>query len=516
MRSLPAGYHDPTTLQDEAIESDVVVVGSGAGGAVSAATFARAGMQVLVVEEGGHYTRDDFRMREEEAYPRLYQDDGGRATEDLAITILQGRSVGGSTTINWTTCFRTPENVVDLWRTRHGVGGFHYADLVPHWQTVEERLHVEPIALQDSNRNNGTLWEGCKALGYDVAVTRRNVKGCVRSGYCGMGCPIDAKQSMLVTYLPDAVADGAAVLSRCRIDRLVPGAGAVTLEATLLDSDDRRPLRKLTIRARRVVLSGGAINTPAMLLRSGITAGGLVGRRTFLHPTIAQFGLFKTPINGFYGAPQSVASHHFAHRGDEVGFMLETAPVHPMLAAMVSPGIGAEHAEMMRKVPFVAGHIALLIDGFHDDVPGGVVKLRPGGSPVLSYPIPKRLQNAAREAAKTLARVQLAAGATESRTAHDPPAVIRSPGMVSMLDDWSFGPNRVGYASAHAMGGCAMGDDPNTSVVRSDDFRLHALEDVHVIDGSLFPTSLGVNPQLSIYGLARLAATRLVSRWTRA
>lgn len=505
--TLPAGEHRFTP--------DVCIVGSGAGGAVTAAILADAGLSVLVLEEGGHHTRSEFRMREDAAYPMLYQEDAGRTTEDLAISILQGRSVGGSTTVNWTTCFRTPEDVVAHWSSVHGAKGFAYADLVPHWERVEERLGIAEIPHSEINRNNRTLWDGCKALGYDVKLNRRNVRGCMKSGYCGLGCPVDAKQSTLVTYLPDAVARGAAVLAHTAVDRLEIEAGSVKrIHARALGADGRTPTgATIVVEPRRVVLAAGAIGTPAILLRSGYTRDGLVGRRTFLHPTMGVVGFYKEPIAGFFGAPQSVSSHHFAHRGGEMGFVLETAPVHPMLVALAAPGIGAGHASVMQRMPYLAAYIALHVDGFHPDEPGGRVKLRRSGAPVLDYPVSERLLRAMLSSAKEMARIHVAAGALEAYTTHDPPGVARSSAEIDTFDGLPWEPNRLAIFTAHVMGGSAMGDDPKESVVRSDDLGIHGLENAHVVDGSVFPTSLGVNPQLSIYGLSRLMATRLASKW---
>lgn len=519
--SLPVsnepGYVDGATIEaDLALAPQVCIVGSGAGGAVAAAVLAEAGYEVLVVEEGGRYTRRDFKQREDEAYPKLYQEDGGRSTEDLAISVLHGRAVGGSTVVNWTTSFRTPEDVVGHWRDQHEVKGFSYADLVPHWESAEARLNIAEMPLAEANRNNRALWDGCTKLGWEVKPLHRNVKGCLKTGSCGFGCPADAKQSMLLTYLPDAVAKGAKVLSRCRIDRLeLVGGAARRLEGILLGPDDRTPTgRRVSISPRFVILSGGGINTPAILLRSGFPLEGRVGARTFLHPTIAGIGLYDDAILGWSGAPQSVASHQFAHRGDDVGYVLETAAVHPMLAAMAAPGLGAAHADLMKRLPFMAGFVALTVDGFHGDVPGGRVKLRASGAPVLDYPVAPKLLEAMRDASRNMAKLHFAAGAKVAMTPHDPPRFIERPTQIDqVIGSLPWEPNRFSIFSLHVMGGAGMNDDRTRGVVRSEDLRVHGLANVHVIDGSVFPTSLGVNPQLSIYGLAHLVATRLAGRW---
>jgi len=221
-------FESAATLSNEAtVDSEVCIIGSGAGGAVLASQLTNAGKKVLVLEEGGHHTKPEFKMREDQAFPMLYQEGGSRATKDLAIAILQGRAVGGTTVVNWTTCFRTPVPVLEHWQKTYGVSGLTKAELDPHWDAIEERLNIKQISLEETNRNNRTLYDGCKTLGYAVETTFRNTKQCMKTGYCGMGCPIDAKQSMLVTYLPDAVAKGATVLSRCRVDKLIAEAGKI-------------------------------------------------------------------------------------------------------------------------------------------------------------------------------------------------------------------------------------------------------------------------------------------------
>ncbi|CAN5420240.1 hypothetical protein BH09MYX1_BH09MYX1_51540 [soil metagenome] len=246
-------------------------------------------------------------------------------------------------------------------------------------------------------------------------------------------------------------------------------------------------------------------------MRSGIDDEGRVGRRTFLHPVVASAGVYSEEIRPFVGAPQSCASHEFAHRGADIGYFLEAVPWYPAIAAAVLPGFGAEHAHGMTLSPHLALHIAITIDGFHDDVVGGTVRLRPSGMPLLDYELTDRQWETFRDAQKKLAEMQLASGATTVLTLHDPPAALTAMRDLHRIDAKPYDVGTVPIFSAHQMGGCAMGDDPSRSVVRSTDLRHHTITNLHVVDGSVFPTSLGVNPQESIYGLARLMATRIAS-----
>lgn len=511
---LPPGITEGQTLTDDLeIGCDVAVIGSGAGGAVMAATAAEAGLSVVVIEEGGAFGTERFRQREDEAYPQLFQDGGQRATRDGAITVMQGRALGGTTTINWTTSFRTPDYIVDHWRAKHAVGGVSVAELVPHWQWAEQRLAIAEVPQPLINANNQRLMDGANKLGMEVGLLRRNVIGCVGTGNCGHGCPIGAKQGMLVTLIPDAIKAGAAVLTRARADRvLFESARAVAIECTLLDAFGLQPTGvRAMVKPRAVVVSGGAINSPALLLRSNAPdASGRLGKRTYLHPAFAVGALLPDEVVSWRGAPQSVASHSQAHRGDEVGYFLEVAPAHPMLAALAFPAFGNMHAAFIGNLKKIFAPVALQIDGLHDDIPGGTVSVLPSGRAALDYPIVDRQWRAFADAQRTLIRVALAAGATKVVTLHEGAEPFTSEAELARVDALPWRTGSINLFSMHQMGGCMMSDDPKQGVVRSSDLRHHQIDNLFVVDGSVFPTATGVNPQLSIYGLAHLAATRIV------
>jgi len=493
-------------------EVDYAIVGSGAGGGAAAAVLADAGAKVAVVEEGGHYTRKDFNMQEAWAYPALYQEHGNRATDDLAIMILQGRNVGGGTTVNWTSSFRTPPATLRLWAERHGVRDLDAATLEPHFAAAEARLDVGSGNPDDVNANNRKLMDGAAKLGWHPELIRRSVKGCARLGYCGMGCPLDAKRSSRTTFLADAVAAGADVYSDCRVTLVETDRGrAKAVVAEVLDRATDRPRGRLVVHARKgVVLAGGAINTPALLLRSHAgTDSGVVGKRTFLHPTVPLVAFYDQPIESFYGAPQSVSVHHFADRGARVGYFFETAAAHPMLAAIAFPGYGDAQRRIAERLPFVQATLALLIDGHHDD-DGGEVSASRDGRVKLRYPLHASLREAAIDALGNMARLQLAAGAREVMTLHETPLVIRNEADIARIGDAPFIANGHTLFSAHQMGGCAMGSDPRRSVVNTRG-RHHQIENLWIADGSVFPTALGVNPQISVYAHARLFATTIAA-----
>ena len=502
--------------RDQEFEFDVVVVGSGAGGGVTAEILSQAGLNVAIVEEGPLASSSEFNMREREAYPRLYQESAGRQTLDKGITILQGRSVGGGTTVNWTSSFRTPPRTLAHWGDAHGLKTVSVAELAPWFERMERRLSIGPWEVAP-NANNDTLRRGCEKVGLPFGYIRRNVKGCGNLGYCGMGCPLNAKQSMLVTTIPSALDRGATLVHRARVTALVARGDRIAhCEARGVERNGAglAPF-KLRLRARHFVLCGGAIGTPALLLASQLPdPQGLVGKRTFLHPTVVSGALMPAKVEGFYGAPQTVYSDHFLDSvalTGPVGFKLEAPPVHPILGGITVPGFGAEHARWMTQLPYVQVLIALMRDGFHDESPGGRVVLRSDGWPVLDYSLTDYLWDGVRRAYLAMAELQFAAGARTVMPLHESAAGISSWREArSAIEALPLRAIAARVVSAHVMGGCAMGNDVSSSMV-SEAGRHHHVANLSVHDASVFPTSVGANPQLTIYALASRMATGLAT-----
>ncbi len=496
---------------DFVMDCDVCIVGSGAGGGVVAEALARAGLAVVIVEEGPLRTSSDFRMLESEAYPDLYQESAARKTADKAINILQGRCVGGGTTVNWTSSFRTPDATLAHWARVHRLDGYSPRELEPWFAKMESRLSIAPWEVPP-NENNAALARGAAKLGIASAMIRRNVRGCANIGYCGVGCPLNAKQSMLVTTIPEALSRGATLVTRARAQRFVIERDRVTaLECVAMIADGTSPgTQRVTVRAPTFVSAGGAIGTPALLLRSAVPdPHGLIGKRTFLHPTVVSAAIMPQRIDGFSGAPQTVYSDHFLDTlppEGPIGFKLEAPPVHPILAAITLPGHGPAHSTFMRKFANLHVQIALLRDGFHAESPGGVVRLRDDGTPVLDYPLTPYVWDGVRRAFRTMAELQFAAGATQVMPIHGPGTAFTSYGAARVsIDAFALAPLVTPVVSAHVMGGCPIGRDERRAAVDTTG-RVHQLTNLYVVDGSLFPTSIGANPQLTIYAVAaRLA-----------
>ena len=510
---------DGARLQhDIGIDCDIVIVGSGAGGGTAAEILAQAGLKVVMIEEGPFKSSTDFRMREREAYPQLYQESAGRQTQDKGIVILQGRAVGGSTTVNWTSSFRTPSVTLKHWETEWGLRDYTVAKMAPWFERMEARLSISPWAIPP-NENNSVLKRGCEKLGIPTAAIRRNVKACWNLGYCGMGCPTNAKQSMLVTTIPAALDSGMTLIHSTRVESLAFRAERITSliasgMAANASSNGTLP-GKFTVRvqAKHFILAGGAINNPALMLRSKLPdPHGALGKRTFLHPSSVSAAIMDAKVEGFSGAPQTIYSDHFidiAAPQDAIGYKLEAPPIHPILAGITLQGFGEDHAMWMKRLPQMQVVIALMRDGFHPQSIGGRVGIRSDGSPLLDYPISNYVWEGVRRSLLTMAEIQFAAGANIVMPLHEDAKPLRRwKDAKSLIESLSMQVLRTRMASAHVMGGCTMGADTRISVIGGDG-RHHQFDNLWVFDGSAFPTSIGANPQLSIYGMVARNATRL-------
>ena len=505
---------DGRTIHDNrTLEADVVIIGSGAGGGVSAEILSQQGLKVIIVEAARLKTSDQFNMDEGEAYRDLYQEGAMRATKDAGMTILQGRAVGGTTVVNWTSSFRTPHETLNFWRDRYGVDGLDRASLDPWFAKMEQRLNIEKW-IMPPNANNDVLKRGCDAKGWHVDVIPRNVSGCWNIGYCGMGCPTNAKMSMLVTTLPEALNQGATLIHSAQAHQLVIEGDTVTGVIVHPLQNDKQPTgATVTLKARAVVTAGGSMQSPALLLRSEAPdPKGLVGTRTFLHPTNFAYGIYDKEIAPYYGAPQSMYSDEFVFKhgvDGPAGYKLEMMPMHPGLNTALVGGYGIDARQQAEQLPNLAASIALLRDGFHEDSQGGRVELRDNGEPLLDYPVNDYLLDGTRRAHLTMLEMQFAAGAKQVRPGHHDAPYYKSwkeaKAGISSLD---YAPTITGLGSAHVMGGLTMGQDDSHCTVNSDGSYKY-LNGLYVIDGSVFPTSLGVNPQLTIYGISARNATRL-------
>ncbi len=494
---------------DLVLEVDAVVVGTGAGGSVALRELARAGLNVVALEEGPCSTSGELTQREDEMLPLLFQDAGARMTQDLAIRVLQGRGVGGSTVHNTNLCKRTPDEILDLWARRYGVLGAAPGDLRPAFEAIERDLSVSEIDAPMRNANNDALRAGCEALGWRGGPLKHNRVGCQQSGFCELGCAYDAKQNALKIVVPQAVIAGARVYSDVTVLRLSHDGARVTgVHAEARDAAGL-PRARVEVLAPVVVLAASAVGSPALARRSGVPDPyGQLGRGLRMHPGAIAAGRFDREIAGWRGIPQSYeCTEHLSHEeGSDERVWIVPAFAHPIGAAATLPGFGAAHMAGMRAY----SNLAVLTAMVHDET-SGEVAVDDDGGPVLRYAMSEADRRQLAKGLVACARLLLAAGAREVTIPAVPALRVRTVAELERLDLAVIRPHSVPMTAVHPMGTMRMGEDPHKSVVRSTGEH-HQLRGLFVADGSLFPTSIGGPPQISIYAFALHLAPHVVER----
>jgi choline dehydrogenase-like flavoprotein len=497
-----------------ALRADVCVIGSGAGGAVAAARLAERGFDVVLLEEGGYYAGADFDDDEARLAALLYADGAARATDDLSFILLQGRSLGGGTTVNWMMTLRPRPWVLDEWEHEHGLELLSDRTLTPALAAIEEAIHARAVPDAAHGPSNRIIVDGCGALGWRTLEARINAHGCVRSGSCGLGCRWGAKRSADAVFVPRALAAGARVLCDVRADRieLIERGGTAPLKRVhgTVTAGTGGGRAGITIDTPLVVLAGGAVGTPTLLEKSGLGGGG-VGRWLRLHPTTGVFGQYPRAMYAAAGIPQSAVCSEFLQGDDGYGFWIECPPLRPGLAAAALQGFGAEHRERMRGFAGNGPLIVLVRDGADRDRSSGGVRVDRRGRVHIRYRMTAADRRRLVSGVQAAARLQLAAGADHALTLHVDAQPVRTERDVAALAHLSYGPNRLSLFSAHVNGTCRLGHDPRESGCTPDGER-HGVPGVYVADGSLLPTAPGVNPQATIMALGSLVADRIADR----
>jgi len=494
----PAGTLGDTEAPGEGEECDVVIVGSGAGGAVAAAELAAAGLDVVVLEAGSHYNRDSYPQDHLGAIAELYRDGGLTIAEGRPpIPVPVAQAVGGTTVINSGTCFRAPEPVLDNWRNRYGIEWA--GELDADYAEAEETLHVTQLDPNLMGRNGQLAMEGAAALGASGAPIFRNAGSCVQCSSCPFGCEIDAKRGMHVSYLPRAVAAGARLRANVAVERvLVEDGRAVGVAAWSVSRDiaDKRstpgPRRRFTVRARRaVIVAGGALGTPELLQRSGL-GNSQVGRNLHIHPACWVGARYEEEVRGWEGVMQSF----YVDQWEQHGILIEATFTPLAFGGAWLLGAGRSHQEAMLDF----GHVGSL--GVHlSDRSSGRVGLGAEGSLRASYKVTRDDADRIAFGIARAAEVHFAAGASEVYPNIARVGVLR-PGDLAEFEATRFRPAELRLEAFHPMGTARIAADPREGACAADG-SLHGTRDLYVADGSLFPTSVGVNPMMTIIAFAK-------------
>jgi choline dehydrogenase-like flavoprotein len=471
------------TAPPEGEECDVVIVGSGAGGASAAAVLAEAGLDVIVLEAGGHYERGTYPEDPLEALPALYRDAGLTIAEGRpSIPLPMGRVVGGTTVVNSGTCFRAPAEVLAEWRDVFGVDWA--TRLGGHYAKAERFLKVTPVDVERMGRNGQLCMEGAAKLGASGGPIARNAGQCVQCGTCPFGCELDAKRAMHVSYLPRAVAAGARVRANVEVQRILIENGRAVGVSSRTGYE---------VRARiAVICAGGAVGTPDLMLRSGLGRGSSqLGRNLRIHPACWVGALYDEEVRGWDGIMQSYYVDEWQHRG----ILLEATFTPLAFGGQWLSGVGVEHQERLLRYDRV-GSIGVHLK----DVSSGRVGLSRDGSTRITYRLSRDDAAALVFGIARAAEVHFAAGAREVY-----PQIGRVPrilpGRVAEFEATRFKPGELRLEAFHPMGTARMAADPRDGVTGPDG-AVHGTEALYVADASSLPSSTAVNPMMTIIAVA--------------
>lgn len=466
--------------------------------------LAEAGRSVIVIEEGGYFTHEDFVGAPITRFQRLSRDAGTTQTfSRRPIPLPLGKAVGGTTVINSGTCWRTPDKVLNDWASQFGIEDGSPDAMRPYFESVERTLNIRPVPRDLWGRNAELTHQGVTNLGVSGGPLLRNITDCHGCGTCAMGCPTNAKQAMHISYLPLAQSSGARIYARTRVDRvLVSGGRAAGIEASILDEHEHVRAR-LVVHAPVVVVAAGTIHTPVVLKRSGLEGSSRqLGRNLRIHPALGVAGAFAEDVSSWKGTLQP---YFVDELFDSHDVMLETTSSVPALAAGAVPGVGRDAVNMLPGLRHVAS-IGLYVS----DTSAGRVRLLPGSrEPIITYRLNDHDLRKLLVGMRLAAEIHLAAGAFAAMIGLPGLPAITSRKDLDKIVEGNWKVTDVRPTAFHPMGTARMGRR-GKGVVDSWG-RHHDVDNLYVADGSIFPTCVGVNPQVSIMAFATRTAETIAA-----
>ena len=488
-----------TIDEDTTLECEVVVIGTGAGGAAAAHELAKRGRAVLMLEWGDYHDRTKFTGRTSYAYSKLYLAGGATvAVGNVATPVWAGRAVGGSTIINSGTCYRAPEWVLERWGSRYGLTTHSSERLAPYYERVESMLQVEPAGAAHLGGPARVIARGADALSLSHGPLDRNAPGCDGQGVCCFGCPTGAKRSTDTSYVPAALDRGAQLITAANVRTVDTVAGRARGVTARLGSG-----RTLTVKADAVIVAGGALLTPLLLKRSGVgNNSGWLGKNLSVHPATKVAALFDETIDMSRGIPQSYTIDHYKRKG----LMFEGGSTPLELTAAAVPWVGRKFMDVMDQYAHLAQFGFMLQDHSRGEVRAG-----PSDTPLLFYNMSKKDCARMQRGIEILSEVFLRAGAKRVFPFAAGAEELRDGADLERLRRTKLRPGDFEVTAFHPLGTCRMGTDPKRSCIGPDQ-QLHDTEALYVADGSAIPSSLGVNPQMTIMATALRTAEIIDSR----
>lgn len=488
------------------LSADVVVVGSGAGGPVVAKELQEKGHRVILLEEGGHYRTGQFKNDPVWAFQHLYRDGGATiALGKPPIPFPLGRCLGGTTTVNSGTCFRTPDVILRKWEREWNLPDISPELMRSHFESVEQQFSVREVHPGNMGRNGELFLNAARKLGFSAGPLKRNMnEKCVGCGTCTLGCPTGGKRPTLLNYIPRASQLGTEVYCDFRVEKIKTAFGqAVGVSGSILDRHSKKRRARFEVSAKIVVLAAGAIGTPLLLLKNRLgNSSGQVGRNLRLHPGIRVYALMDEEVKGWLGVPQGVYVDEFWNEG----VMLEGIFVGPLLSAPAMPYFGRKNKDLMWNYPRVAAFGAMI-----QDETRGRVRPGPFGLPFITYDLEKEDLKKAKKAIAYTAEIYFGAGARKVFPTLPWLPEINSPKQISEILTGPIKPSDLEMMAFHPMGTTRMGTRPDRSV--TDPWgEVFDVKNLFVADASLFPSCLGVNPMETIMAFAERNAAHMHAR----
>lgn len=499
---IPEDYSNPANLR---IKTEVCIIGSGSAGSVVSKLLSGKGVKVSVIEEGRYVKPSSFNQRENVMTPLLYRENGNQMTKNFQISVLQGRCVGGSPVVNMADCVPLRKEVYNHWVKEFGFEGPDFDEIDRANSEIEKRLGVNKIDEKGEllNKNNKYLFESARSLGFSANTFRHNRVGCIGCGYCLIGCHYNAKQSTLITFLKDAVENGADIYSRLRVEKLIFRGDKINKAVgDVLDASTEKTIGHFEIEAEKFVLAAGAIHSPHIVLKSGIVRDG-IGENLSLQPQAPVLAIFEEEMMSFRGIPQSVVIDEFEEISEKNGlggFRIEGVMAGPAMSSYFAPSSGILFKNLMSNYSKIGAALVLF-----PDKPLGYITGK-DRAPIPHYELSDDFVKRVRAGLKMTAQVYLKAGAKEVAFSFENYFPIRKKGDLKEIDNLEIKPAYFKMVSAHPQGTLRM--SKKGPVDRN--FRLKNFKNLYVCDASIFPTTSSSHTMLPIMSFSYTAAHRIL------